>query len=69
MKKQWKRQLNLGIYAIVWSFVIGVATASYLNFVNWLIELVWHSYLHGDNRLVVGIPSWCVGSVEAWSAG
>lgn len=46
MKKQWKRQLNLGIYAIVWSFVIGVATASYLNFVNWLIELVWHSYLH-----------------------
>ncbi len=51
MKKQWKRQLNLGIYAIVWSFVIGVATASYLNFVNWLIELVWHSYLHGGNVL------------------
>lgn len=51
MVKQWKRQLNLGIYAIVWSFVIGVATASYLNFVNWLIELVWHSYLHGDNVL------------------
>lgn len=68
MKKQWKRQLNLGIYAIVWSFVIGVATASYLNFVNWLIELVWHSYLHGDNAfgrwypfLVCGLGGGLVG--------
>ena len=68
MKKQWKRQLNLGIYAIVWSFVIGVATASYLNFINWLIELVWHSYLHGDNAfgrwypfLVCGLGGGLVG--------
>lgn len=51
MTKRWKDRLNLGLYATFWSFVIGLATASYLNLVNWLIELVWHSYLHGDNGL------------------
>lgn len=51
MTKRWKDRLNLGLYTTFWSFVIGIATASYLNLVNWLIELVWHSYLHGNNGL------------------
>ncbi|MCD7131629.1 hypothetical protein [Limosilactobacillus balticus] len=33
-------RLNIGIYAVVWSLIIGMLTAAYLNLVNWVIDLV-----------------------------
>ena len=41
--KFWR--LKIGIYAVVWSLIIGMLTAAYLNLVNWVIDLVWHQYL------------------------
>lgn len=45
------KRLNLLLYVLFWSLIIGIVTACYLNFVNWVIGLVWHSYLQGDNPL------------------
>lgn len=41
--KSWK--INHALYAIFWSLVIGMVTASYLNLVNLVIHLVWHNYV------------------------
>lgn len=45
-------RLNLGSYALVWSLVIGMLTAGYLNLVNWLIDRVWL-----DGRHLLDLPS------------
>lgn len=37
--KYWR--MNIGVYAVVWSLIIGMLTAAYLNLVNWVIHLVW----------------------------
>lgn len=49
-------QLNLGVYALIWSLIIGIITAAYLNLVNWCIDLIWHDFLHGNNDLANWYP-------------
>lgn len=39
-----KKNCNLIVYSIFWSFVIGICTATYLNLVNILIDFVWHTF-------------------------
>lgn len=43
-------------YAIFWSFIIGIVTASYLNLVNWVIHLVWGSYSSFNSQLKMIYP-------------
>ena len=35
--KFWR--LKIGIYAVVWSLIIGMLTAAYLNLVNWVFGI------------------------------
>lgn len=49
-------KLNLGAYALSWSFIIGVITAAYLNLVNWCIDFVWQNYLHSSSHMASWYP-------------
>lgn len=71
MKMQ--RKLNLISYAMVWSLIIGMLTAWYLNLVNWVIHQVWEPYLtmSGPCRLcwpfIVCIPlGLLIGYLNKW---
>ena len=39
------RRTSHAIYAIVWSAIIGMLTAGYLNLINWIIKRIWGPYL------------------------
>ena len=50
------RKINMIIYALTWSIIIGMVTAAYLNLVNWVIDLVWHEYLRSSRGLNCWYP-------------
>ncbi|KRL90497.1 chloride channel protein [Lactobacillus kalixensis] len=52
--KIWK--INQIVYAIVWSFIIGIVTAGYLNLVNWIIHLVWQNYSGLSGMIKLSYP-------------
>lgn len=39
------RRTSHALYAIVWSAIIGMLTAGYLNLINWIIRRIWGPYL------------------------
>ena len=36
------KKLNIFYYATIWSFIIGICCATYLNLINFIINFVWH---------------------------
>ncbi|MBB1124272.1 chloride channel protein [Limosilactobacillus albertensis] len=52
--KHWRAQL--GIYAILWSLIIGMVTAGYLNLVNWVIDFIWADYLQYMGNMKIWYP-------------
>lgn len=50
----WK--INIGIYAIIWSLIIGILTAGYLNLVNWVINIIWHEFFSSPTEFKTWYP-------------
>lgn len=50
----WK--INIGIYAIIWSLIIGILTAGYLNLVNWVINIIWNEFFSSPTEFKTWYP-------------
>ena len=44
------RRISNAIYAVVWSAIIGMITAGYLNLINWIIQMIWGQYMAAPSK-------------------
>lgn len=50
------RRTSHAVYAIIWSLIIGMFTAGYLNLINWVIKLIWGQYLLAGPQRTLWYP-------------
>ena len=41
-----KKRINILIFSSIWSFIIGILTALYLNLINYIIDFIWGYFNH-----------------------
>lgn len=58
-----KKRINIFTFSGIWSFIIGILTALYLNVINYIIDFIWeyfnhhaHSPLHTVYPFLICIP-------------
>ena len=44
-----KKSINILIFSGIWSFIIGILTALYLNLINYVIDFIWGYFNHHSN--------------------
>lgn len=50
------QKLNITLYAIIFSLIIGIVTAGYLNLINWVIHLIWSPFLTASSSFTKFYP-------------